>query len=50
MSQPKTIQQLQGEVVSAEGNVRQTGENLVAAKRDAERLSQQAAATERQIA
>lgn len=50
MSQPKKIQQLQGEVVSAEVNVRQTGENLVAAKRDAERLSQQAAATERQIA
>lgn len=50
MSQLKTIQQLQGEVVSAEGNVRQTGENLVAAKRDAKRLSQQVAATERQIA
>lgn len=50
MSQLKTIQQLQGEVVSAEGNVRQTGENLVAAKRDAKRLSQQFAATERQIA
>lgn len=50
MSQQKTIQQLQDEVISAESNVRQTGENLVEAKRDAKRLSQQLAATGRRIA
>lgn len=50
MKQPKTIAQLQSEIISAENNVRQTGEQLVAAQRDAQRLAEQLAGAEQQIA